>query len=225
MANPASSSTRTTIGLFGGTFDPVHKGHLQIALDLKRHLRLDQMRLIPCHIPPHRHATVASAAQRAEMLALATAEYPELVIDEIELNNPEPSFSVNTLIALRQELGEEVSLCLAMGMDSLVNLATWYRWQQVLELAHIIVAARPGWDIPEQGEIANYLEQHRGYSEQLRELSRGKIVVQELTLLPISSTEIRAHIERGDSVQDLVPDSVWRYIKQHQLYNAHCPPR
>jgi len=216
----SSPTPRTTIGLFGGTFDPVHIGHLRIALELKQHLRLDEMRLIPCHIPPHRRATVASAAQRAAMLDLALEQCHELVVDELELRNPEPSYSVHTLSELRLQLGEEVSLCLAMGMDSLVSFTTWYRWREVLKLAHIVVAARPGWPLPTQGEMAEYLGQRRGVPADLKSLSRGKIVIQELTLLPISSTGIRAQLARGESAQYLLPDPVWRYIAEHQLYSS-----
>ncbi len=223
MLSSETTTKRPTIGLFGGTFDPIHNGHLQIALDLKRGLCLDEMRLVPCHIPPHRQTPVVSASQRAQMLALALGEYPELSMDEIELHNPEPSFSVNTLSRLRQQLGDDVSLCLAMGMDSLVSFATWYRWRDILNLAHIIVAARPGWEVPKDGEIADYLQQHRGQPQQLRERSRGNIVVQELSLLPISSTAIRTKIEQHQSVEALVPAPVWQYIQQQKLYQVTAP--
>ncbi len=218
MTASATPSHRTTIGLFGGTFDPVHNGHLRIALELKQHLQLDEMRLVPCHIPPHRRATHADTEQRLGMVKLAIANCDQLVIDEVELQNPEPSFSVHTLNELRQQLGEDVSLCLAMGMDSLVTMGSWFRWQDLLNLAHIIVAARPGWQLPRTGEIADYLHQHTGSPNDLRMLSCGKIVVQELTLLPISSTEIRAMISRNESAQYLLPDTVWQYIRQQQLY-------
>jgi len=209
---------RTTIGLFGGTFDPIHSGHLQIALALKQQLQLDEMRLLPCHIPPHRHAPAASAEHRAAMVKLALANCDELTIDELELLNPEPSFSVRTLAELRQSLGDEVSLCLAIGMDSLVNLTTWFRWQEILTLAHIVVANRPGWELPLNGEIADYLQAHRGEVSDLHNESRGKIVIQELTPLPVSSTQIRALLARGESAQFLLPDAVWRYIQQQGLY-------
>jgi nicotinate-nucleotide adenylyltransferase len=218
-ASSSLSTSRVTIGLFGGTFDPVHIGHLRIALELKQQLRLDEMRLLPCHIPPHRRAPVVDAERRAVMVKLALEDCPDLTVDTLELNNPEPSFSVHTLSELRQQLGEEVSLCLAMGMDSLVSFNTWFRWQDILRLAHIIVAARPGWQLPEKGEMADYLHRHQGGIEDINNHSRGKIVVQELTLLPISSTEIRQQIASGHSAQFLLPNAVWRYIQQQQLYS------
>lgn len=219
--NPLQSRspvTRHSIGLFGGTFDPIHLGHIQIALELKQALHLDEMRLLPCHIPPHRRAPVASAEHRAAMVQLALSDCKQLRIDTLELHNPEPSYSVHTLEQLRQTLGDEVSLCLAMGMDSLVTLNSWYRWQALLALAHIIVAARPGWSLANNGEMLEYVNQHRGSMADLHQLRRGKIVIQELSLVPISSTGVRARLNQGQSVKSLIPDAVQAYIRQHQLY-------
>src|SRR5690606_25890490 len=115
--------------------------------------------------------------------------------------------------------GQEVSLCLAMGMDSLASIHTWYQWEKLLELAHIIVAARPGWTLPDEGPVSDCLKQHRGEPASLREQPAGKVVTAELTLLPISSTAIREQIARGESPQFLLPDSVWAYILRHRLYH------
>jgi len=212
-------SPRRVIGVFGGTFDPIHIGHLRMALELKQHLALDEMRLVPCHVPPHRHQPLVDAEQRALMAELAVDTCPDLVVDRLELDNPEPSYSVHTLQALRAELGQEVSLCLAMGMDSLASIHTWYQWEKLLELAHIIVAARPGWTLPDEGPVSDCLKQHRGEPASLREQPAGKVVTAELTLLPISSTAIREQIARGESPQFLLPDSVWAYILRHRLYH------
>lgn len=209
---------RTTIGLFGGTFDPIHLGHLRVALELKQRLALDQMRMLPCHIPPHRQEPRASASDRLAMVQVAIGQCSQLQVDELELQNAKPSFSVHTLEILRDQLGSEVSLCLAIGMDSLASLNTWYRWRELLELAHIVVAARPGWQEPSGGEMADYIGLHRGVAANLAKQSRGKIVIEELSLLPISSTEIRRIIGSGESAQFLVPDCIWSYIQDHQLY-------
>ncbi|MGQ9425065.1 nicotinate-nucleotide adenylyltransferase [Gilvimarinus sp. F26214L] len=209
---------RQLIGLFGGTFDPVHFGHLRLALELKQHLGMDEMRLVPCHIPPHRQAPVADAEQRAHMVELAVADCPDLLVDRLELDNPEPSYSVHTLEALRAQLGPEPALCLAMGMDSLSSLNRWYRWERLLELAHIAVVSRPGWKLPADGFLADYVAQHRGDAGALRREPAGRLVIEELSLLPISSTAIRAQIGRGESPQFLLPDTVWAYILRNHLY-------
>jgi nicotinate-nucleotide adenylyltransferase len=209
---------RPLIGIFGGTFDPVHHGHLRMALELKQHLGLDEMRLVPCHIPPHRQAPAASAAHRAAMLALAVADCPELTVDRLELNNPGPSYSLHTLENLRGQLGPEPALCLAMGMDSLTSLPSWYGWEGLLALAHLVVAARPGWRQPGTGTIGDYIARHRAEPAALRERPGGSIVIETLSLLPISATAIREQIGRGESPQFLLPDSVWAYILRHNLY-------
>ncbi|MEX1032261.1 MAG: nicotinate-nucleotide adenylyltransferase [Cellvibrionaceae bacterium] len=209
---------RQLVGLFGGTFDPVHIGHLRMALELKRHLGMDEMQLIPCHIPPHRQLPVVDAERRAAMVELAVADCPDLTASRLELNNPAPSYSLHTLQMLREQNGPESALCLAMGMDSLASLDGWYGWEQLLELGHIVVAARPGWQLPTRGAVANTIARHRADAAALREAPAGAIIIEELTLLPISATDIREQIGRGESPQFLLPDKVWDYIVREGLY-------
>lgn len=209
---------RPLIGLFGGTFDPVHIGHLRMALELKQHLGMDEMRLIPCHIPPHRQVPVVGAEERAIMVELAVADCPDLAVDKLELDNPEPSYSLHTLQTVRDHLGPQPALCLTMGMDSLASLTSWYGWEGLLDLAHIVVAARPGWQLPCEGLIGDYVARHRAESSVLRERSGGSIIIEELMLLPVSATAIREQINRRESPQFLLPDAVWAYILRHNLY-------
>lgn len=211
-------ASRKTIGLFGGTFDPIHIGHLRVALELKQRLGLDEMRLLPCHIPPHRYTPVAEPEQRAAMVKLAVADCSELIIDEIELANDEPSFSIHTLEILREQFGPEVSLCLSMGMDSLMNLSTWHRWRELLTLGHIIVAARPKSELPKTGEIADFIRQHEGDKVSLHAQASGSIVIAQSSLLPISATAIREMLLQQESPQFLLPDSVLSYIEANGLY-------
>jgi nicotinate-nucleotide adenylyltransferase len=209
---------RKKIGIFGGTFDPIHIGHLRLALELKQQLGLDEMRLLPCHQPPHRDAPQVSSKQRAEMLRIALQDCPELQVDERELQRDKPSYTYDTLVELRAELGSEVSLVLCMGADAFAGLPTWHRWQELIHLAHIVVIARPGWAIPESGDARDLLNKHQGEQTHLEESAAGSIVLQSPRLLPISATDIRAHIQAGTSAQFLVPDAVWNYIKANQLY-------
>src|SRR5690606_36897071 len=146
---------RPKIGLLGGTFDPVHNGHLRMALELKQALRLDEMRLLPCHRPPHRAAPGATSAQRATRVRRGIADCPALQIDERELRRTTMSYTVDTLCELREELGGEVSLVLALGADAFANLNTWHRWRELLDHAHLALIARPGFVLPETGEVAD----------------------------------------------------------------------
>jgi len=209
---------RKKIGIFGGTFDPIHIGHLRMALELKEQLGLDEMRLLPCHQPPHRDAPQVSSVQRVEMLRIALQYCPELQLDERELQRDKPSYTYDTLLELRAELGSEVSLVLCMGEDAFAGLPNWYCWQELIRLAHIVVVARPGWAIPDSGEARDLLNKHEREPKSLDYASAGSIVLQSPRLLPISATEIRQQIQAGKSAQFLVPEAVWNYINANQLY-------
>lgn len=209
---------RKKIGIFGGTFNPIHIGHLRMALELKQQLGLDEMRLVPCHQPPHRNAPQVSSAQRAEMLRIALQDCPELQLDERELQRDKPSYTYDTLMELRTELGREVSLVLCMGEDAFAGLPNWYCWQELIRLAHLVVIARPGWTIPDSGAVRDLLNKHKRERNALGDEPAGSIVLQSPRLLPISATEIRQQIQAGESPQFLVPDAVWNYMRKHSLY-------
>ncbi len=209
---------RKTLGIFGGTFDPIHIGHLRMALEIKQQLQLDEMRLLPCYLPPHRPAPGATADERVAMLKLALQDCAGLLIDERELQRSNPSYTYDTLRELRAELGGQTSICLCMGMDSFATLDSWHNWDQLLQLAHIVVVARPGWFLPESGAIADLLNVHRNSIEVIAQQAVGAIVLLEQRLLPISATDIRAQVHAGNSPQFLVPDAVWNYIRTNKLY-------
>lgn len=210
--------TRTTLGLFGGTFDPVHFGHLRLALEVKQTLALDELRLLPCHLPGHRDEPEVSAPQRVEMLSLALSTCDQLRLDTREFDRPGPSYSVDTLAELRRELGPEISLAWIMGSDAFAGLDRWHRWQELLDWGHLIVVMRPGWELPESGPVAECLARYQADAHVLGEKAAGHIVVQTLRLLPISATDIRAQVNAGESPQFLLPDPVWQFIQRHGLY-------
>ena len=136
-----ATNTLKAVGVFGGTFDPVHKGHIQMALEAKKQLDLEEIRLIPCHVPPHREQPVLNSACRLQLLQLAVSGIAGIVIDDRELFREGPSFTVDTLKALRNELtserGDEVSLVLILGADAYARLNTWERWQEIPALAAV----------------------------------------------------------------------------------------
>lgn len=213
------------VGIFGGTFDPVHIGHLRTSVELRKVLGLAEMRLIPSANPPHR-AAITSAEHRLAMLQLAlnsnsgsTAE-PGLVADDRELRREGPSYTVDTLAEIRAEIGTDTPLYLCIGMDALIHLNQWHRWEELADLAHIVTVARPGWHLPKSGKVLEFVRAHRATSaDQLQEAPAGKILIMAMTLLPVSATGIRQALQRGESIRYLVPDQVIDYIRQHQLYS------
>jgi len=209
---------RNCIGFFGGTFDPIHLGHLRLALELKQQLALDEMHLLPCYMPPHRASPSVDAQQRLAMLQLALNDCAELRWDARELRREKPSYTYDTLCELRAEFGVDASLSWCMGMDSFATLDSWHRWQELIGLAHLVVVARPGWEMPVTGPVAELVAQHRADANEICTAAAGKLVILEQRLLPISATEIRAQIQAGESPQFLVPDAVWNYIRAQGLY-------
>ena len=209
------------IAVFGGTFDPVHYGHLRPLLEVQQTLGLDEVRLIPSFIPPHRAVPSASAEQRLAMLELAVADTPGFVIDQRELQRGGPSYTVDTLQSLRDELGSEKSICLIMGLDAFVALDSWHQWQRLTELAHIVVTQRPGMLLPKVGVVAELVEQAQALDvEELQQQSAGRVYFQSVTQLDISATAIREQLTHGQDVRFLMPDDVRHYIETHGLYKC-----
>jgi nicotinate-nucleotide adenylyltransferase len=207
------------VGVFGGTFNPVHYGHLRSALELVERLQLEQLRLMPSASPPHRDAPECSAERRAAMVELAVSGEPRLVCDAREMQRPGKSYTIDSLIELRGELGTQQGLCMVLGCDAVQDIATWHRWQELLDWAHIVIIARPGWQLPRAGKLAQWLKAHQLESpELLRQRPCGGIVIEELRPLAISSTEIRDLLASGRSARYLMPQSVLDYIQTHTLY-------
>lgn len=204
--------------VLGGTFDPVHNGHLRLALALQQSLGLDVMSLMPCHRPVHRETPDVPAALRAQMVRLAVAGCPQLQVDERELQRDRPSYTFDTLQELRASLGPETSLAWVVGMDSFNQLSSWYRWQELLELAHLIVVGRPGYPLTQTGPEAGLLHQYQAPVTALDEFSHGRIVLPQLSMLDISATDIRAQLKQGLSPRYLLPDSVCDFLLENRLY-------
>lgn len=202
------------IGIFGGTFDPVHYGHLRSALELKALFELDQVRLIPCARPSHRSQTAASAGQRLEMLALAVGNQHELVIDAQELQREGYSYTIDTLTALRRRYSQ--TLLLFIGSDAFNQLTTWHRWQELFDLAHVVVITRPDTVL---NSLNHFFKKRLIHDKTLlKKHNAGGLFFQEITQLAISATAIRGMIALGCSPRFLLPDAVIDYITQHQLY-------
>ncbi|MGB1807884.1 MAG: nicotinate-nucleotide adenylyltransferase [Porticoccaceae bacterium] len=207
------------VALFGGTFNPVHTGHLRIATELAEMLQVSCMRMLPCAFPPHRGAPQASALQRLAMLRAALAHQSLLVADDLELQRAEPSYSIDTLIQVRQQIGPDQPLFFCIGMDALAKLDSWQRWQELLDHCHIVVSSRPDCGRPESGLLADWIDSHLCEDlDMLQRSSAGSIHFCELTMLDLSSTEIRRKVAEGKNIQFMTPDAVVDYIQQHHLY-------
>jgi len=206
------------IGIFGGTFDPVHFGHLRPALELKEALGLDEVRFIPCRVPPHRVQPLAPAEVRAEMVERAIAGVPGFVVDRRELERDGPSYTVDTLSALRREMPGS-QFVLLMGADAFLGLPGWHGWERIPELAHIAVAHRPGWSL-EEGPGLEKLARGRLVAEPtaLMETPAGRIVLVEVTQLEVSATALRAAAAAGKDIRFLLPEVVREFIEETGCY-------
>jgi nicotinate-nucleotide adenylyltransferase len=213
------------IGVFGGTFDPIHFGHLRTAYEMLHALRLAEVRFVPAGDPPHRERPRVEAARRLELVRAAIADEPGFVVDDREVRRAGPSYTMSTLGELRRER-PAVPICLIVGMDAFRGLPTWHRWQELLELAHLVVAPRPGWTAPAGGVLGELLAAHRArHLEELHAVAAGRIHVQPVTQLEISSTELRELLAAGRDPRYLVPDPVRELIRRTGCYSVSQPTR
>lgn len=208
------------IGIFGGTFDPIHYGHLRTALELKQLLDIGTVHFVPCATPPHRTAPMTDGALRLRMVEAAVRDEPGFVADDRELKRPGLSYTVDTLASFRQEFPDR-SLCLLLGMDAFLGLPGWHRWRELLDYAHVVVAHRPGWEVPTAGALGALIAARRAPSAQVLVSARaGFVHVQPVTQLEISSTDLRDSLRAGRDPQFLVPDSVREIILDTECYAA-----
>ncbi len=208
------------IGVFGGTFDPVHNGHLRTVLDVVEAGNPDELLLIPCHVPPHRGDPMVASRQRLRMLELAVAGEPRFRVDDRELRRDEPSYTVDTLVSLQREHPGD-RFFLVLGMDSFLGLPRWHRWRELGKLAHMVVMSRPDTATSASGELARWLAgRQTGDWRQLRTGRAGRVLFQEVTQLAVSATDVRRRLANGGSARYLMPEAVWGYIQEEGLYGA-----
>lgn len=206
------------LGIFGGTFDPIHYGHLRTAFEMLQALDFDEVRFIPCGDPPHRGTTYADAGQRYRMVELAIRDQEGLVADDRELRREGPSYTIDTLTTLREEFPER-ALGLIIGMDAFLGLHRWHRWQEILDVAHVVVAHRPGWKAPDIGPLGELISDagtHR--VDDLHAATHGRVHIHAVTQLEISSTEIRELVAAGRDPRFLMPDAVRAEIMESGCY-------
>lgn len=204
----AKLGSKPRLGVVGGTFNPVHNGHLRLALQLAEQFSLEHVALMPCALPVHKGKPTATAQQRLDMLNVAVANEPKLVVDTREINAGGKSYSVQSLKAIRDEIGQDGELYFAMGSDSLAGFNQWYQWQDIIKLCHLVHFPRPGNNepVPEALQLA---------------LTQTPFTLHHLNAacLDISSSDIRARVQSGKSIRYLLPETVYDYIHQNYLYN------
>ena len=206
------------ICILGGTFDPVHFGHLRPALEVQQALGVPRVDLLPCRLPPHREPPVLGPEQRLELLRLAVEDDQALGIDERELQRDGPSYMVDTLKSLRADCGDQ-PLCLALGMDAFLHLQGWHNWQELLSLCHLVVMLRPGSEWPADGALAAIVERCGvNAAGALQRRPAGLVLGVAVTRLSISSTEIRTLLAEGKSARYLLPEKVLTRIEQEKWY-------
>ena len=215
------------IGILGGTFDPIHNGHLRIAQEALEQCDLEQVRFVPCGTPPHRAAPQAAAKARWEMVRLALNGHPDFLVDVHEIFRTDPCYTVDTLTALRLEFGAQQPLCLILGGDAFLQLHTWHEWRRLFVLAHIVVLQRAGG--PPLGNAMNnadaalqteYRSRLVPAATELHAAPGGAIFVADMPALEISSTDIRHRCTEERSIRYLLPDVVANYINTNSLYRT-----
>lgn len=215
-----SENAKTLQAFFGGTFDPIHYGHLRPVEALAHEVGLSQVTLLPNHVPPHRPQPEANPQQRLKMVELAIIGNPLFMVDDRELHRTTPSYTIETLETIRKQRGTTLPLAFIIGQDSLLTLHKWHRWQALLEVCHLLVLARPGYhDRMDTPELQQWLEQHRVTDAHLlSQQPQGYVYLADTPLLEISATEIRQRRRQGISCDDLLPRAVQRYIELQGLY-------
>lgn len=210
------------LGILGGTFDPIHHGHLRTALDVAEAVGLDEVRLIPLRHAVHRDQPETPAALRLAMVQAAIAGEPRFVADDREIRRDAPSYTLHTLDSLRVERGDTEPICVLVGGDAFAEFLTWHRPHDILGLAHLIVMQRPGAEATRDPALRTLVDRHRAASAaELRARPGGRILFQPVTQLDISATDIRARLGAGRSARYLVPDAVLELIRREGLY---APP-
>lgn len=226
--NKRAGMSRKLVAIYGGTFDPFHLGHKAMVEGILDCLAPDELRVVPCAVPPHRSTPAVTARQRLEMCLLATSEYPGVIVDDCEMARPDKSFTLDTLQYFRQQLGKDTALVFCAGQDAFAAMDSWFGADKIAKLAHIAVLPRSSAEAGGQGaaRVPDCLAACPvSAGADLRSLSCGLLSYLEIPLFPVSSTEVREKIESAiragidPDLQDSLPAKVLAYITQHHLYH------
>ena len=221
MPHPSPLTPHAPIGVMGGTFDPIHFGHLRLAEEMAEAIGLERVLFIPAGQPPHRGVPHTASLHRLEMARRAIAGNPRFAVDAREVQRPRPSYTVDTLADLRAELGDDQPLWLLLGADAFLDLPSWHEWRRLFELANVAVAERPGVRLMQSDAMQEPLKSEvmpRRVADAAAAGPSGLVLLRPMTPLEISATAIRDTLARHGSARYLLPDAVLDYIHEHQLY-------
>ena len=207
------------LGIFGGSFDPPHFGHIKSALELLERFDFEQIHLIPSQLSPLKKNVHASASHRWQMVSLVCNSHEKLIADDRELKRQAPSYTIDTLLELREEFGELQSIVLIIGIDAFVSFCKWHRYEEILSLSHILLMQRPGYSMPKSGCETEFYDLNNVQDFNiLMDSPHGKIFLSNLEKTDVSSTIIRNIISAGKQPKYLLPGNVWNYIRRNNLY-------
>ncbi len=207
------------IGIFGGSFDPPHFGHIKSAFALLEQFEFEQIRFVPCQLSPHKNKAHASAQHRWQMLSLICDSHDKLVVDDCELKREAPSYTIDTLIELRQQYDEQKSLVLILGIDAYSSFCQWHNFEDILSYSHLMLLQRPGYALPKSGCEKDYIDTRLVKDINLLVNSaNGKIYLCDIEKIDISSTSVRKTISNGEQPRYAIPGNIWNYIKRNNLY-------
>lgn len=214
-------------GLLGGSFNPIHVGHLRVAEEVREVLDLTRIIFIPLHVPPHKEpGDIIATRHRLAMAELAAEDNEAFFVSDIETRRDDKSYTLYTLRHFLKELPADGELFFIMGTDAFAEITTWHRWREVLPMCHFVVMSRPGKSFTHPGEAmpAAYAERYRDQGDGVWQMKEGaRLIFLPVTPLTISSSDIRRHLQAGRSVRYLVPDPTIGYIEQHGLYGTTSP--
>ena len=218
----AKAAIGTRIGILGGSFDPIHFGHIKPGLQLAEKFQLQSIRLIPCKVSPFKDDTFASAQHRWNMISIISGSSELFEADSRELERNTPSYTYETLREIASEVSSETTLFWIMGEDALLGFPGWYHAEEIMRLCHVLVMRRPGYDASDDGETSEWLKRYMcDDKDKLEQKQCGYIYITDVELFDISSTQIRDIVQAGEQPRFMLPGGVWNYIKRNNLYQEN----
>ena len=210
------SDTKARIGILGGSFDPIHFGHIKPCITLAETFHLQSIHLLPCKVSPFKENTFTSSQHRWNMVSMIAANSDLFVADSRELERDTPSYTYETLLNLKEEYSDKAVLFWVMGVDSLIDFHRWFKAEKIMQLCHVLVVQRPGFQMPADDQwLKAYLCDD---IEELKIKECGCIYVTDTEMIDVSSTQIRSLVASGEQPKYLLPGGVWNYIKRNNLY-------